>query len=94
MTRRQLSMLLAGAPFLAASRAFAVPQAPGAVREEASEHPRIANAIRELKDAIDYMEHAPHDFGGHKEAALRASREAIVQLRKALAYRARAEGRH
>jgi hypothetical protein len=34
------------------------------VRAEAAEHPRIAKAINELEDAINYMEHAPHDFGG------------------------------
>jgi hypothetical protein len=34
------------------------------------------------------MEAAPHDFGGHKAAAVRDSRAAITQLRLALAYRA------
>ena len=52
-------------------------------------HPRIAKAIHELEDAIAYMEVAPHDFGGHKVAAIRDSRVAIEQLRKAMAYRAR-----
>jgi hypothetical protein len=59
------------------------------VRTEAAEHPRIANAIREIESAIDYMEHAPHDFGGHKAAAIRASRDAVRELRAALAFRAR-----
>jgi len=35
------------------------------------------------------MEAAPHDFGGHKAAAIRASDEAIRQLELALQYRAR-----
>jgi hypothetical protein len=35
------------------------------------------------------MEAAPHDFGGHKVAAIRESRAAVVQLKLALAYRAR-----
>jgi hypothetical protein len=34
------------------------------------------------------MERAPHDFGGHKAAAIRDSRAALVELRAALAYRA------
>jgi len=59
------------------------------VRTEAANHPRIATAIRELEEAIRYMEAAPHDFGGHKAAAIRDSRVAVEQLRKALAYRAR-----
>jgi hypothetical protein len=59
------------------------------VRTEAANHPRIAAAIRELEAAIHYMEAAPHDFGGHKAAAIRDSRLAVEQLRKALAYRAR-----
>jgi hypothetical protein len=58
------------------------------VRSEAAEHPRIASAIRELEEAVRYMEAAPHDFGGHKAAAIRDSRAAITQLRLALAYRA------
>jgi hypothetical protein len=59
------------------------------VRTEAATHPRIAAAIRELEGAIGYMEAAPHDFGGHKAAAIRDSRAAVVQLKLALAYRAR-----
>jgi hypothetical protein len=35
------------------------------------------------------MEAAPHDFGGHKAAAIRDSRAAVIQLRAVLAYRAR-----
>jgi hypothetical protein len=50
-------------------------------------HPRIAKAIGSLKDAVDYMRAAPHDFGGHKEDAIRASEEAERQLRLALQYR-------
>jgi hypothetical protein len=62
---------------------------PHTAKAEAEAHPRIAVAIRELEDAIRYMEAAPHDFGGHKAAAIRDSRTAIVQLRLALAYRER-----
>ncbi len=61
------------------------------VRSEAANHPRIAAAIRELEEAVRYMEAAPHDFGGHKGAAIRDSRAAVVQLRAALAYRAKAD---
>ena len=57
-------------------------------RAERLLHPRIAKAIEALKDARAYMEAAPHDFGGHKAEAIRASDDAIKQLNLALAYRA------
>ena len=57
------------------------------VQAQSEFHPRIATAIRQLEDAIAYLELAPHDFGGHKDAAIRDSRAAIVQLRLALAFR-------
>jgi len=60
---------------------------------EMEHHPRIAKAIHELEDAIAYMEAAPHDFGGHKADAIRDSRAAVEQLRKAMAYRAREDRR-
>jgi hypothetical protein len=61
------------------------------MRAEAVEHPRIAAAIHELEGAITYMEQAPHDFGGHKLAAISASRAALQELRAALAFRARSD---
>jgi hypothetical protein len=65
---------------------YAAPPSNAAVAEEASEHPRISAAIQELESAIAYMEEAPHNFGGHKAAAIAASKKAVMQLRKALAY--------
>jgi len=52
-------------------------------------HPRLARAIEALRDARAYMQEAPHDFGGHKAAAIRACDDAIRQLNFALAYRPR-----
>ena len=62
-------------------------------QNERAMHPRIVAAIHELKEAVNYMEAAPHDFGGHKEAAIRASHAAIEQLNLALAYRAKEDRR-
>jgi hypothetical protein len=59
----------------------------GKKKEEAL-HPRIAKAIEALKDARAYMMEAPHDFGGHRAEAVKATDEAIKQLNQALAYRA------
>jgi len=58
-------------------------------QNERAMHPRIATAIAALRDAREYMQAAPHDFGGHKEAAIRATDEAIRQLNFALQYRER-----
>ena len=38
---------------------------------------------------IAYMEHAPHDFGGHKAEAIRSAQTAIRDLNEALRYRAK-----
>ena len=56
--------------------------------KEKALHPRIAKAIDALKDARAYMMEAPHDFGGHRADAVKATDEAIKQLNLALAYRA------
>jgi hypothetical protein len=58
-------------------------------QNERAMHPRIAKAIESLKDVRAYLAGAPHDFGGHKADAMRATDEAIRQLNYALAYRAR-----
>jgi len=57
-------------------------------QNERAMHPRIAAAIDALKDARAYMVEAPHDFGGHKDGAVRACDNAIRQLQLAMAYRA------
>jgi hypothetical protein len=54
---------------------------------ERAMHPRLASAIAALMDARAYLAEAPHDFGGHKVAAIRACDNAIRQLNLALAYR-------
>jgi hypothetical protein len=53
---------------------------------EKMEHPRIAIAIKDLQSAIDYMQKAPHDFGGHRVEAIEASKRAIEQLKLALQF--------
>jgi hypothetical protein len=67
--------------------AFTTPQ-QNAVTETA-EHPRIAKAITQMEDAIAYMEAAPHDFGGHKAAAIADTKAAVKSLKLAMAYRAK-----
>jgi hypothetical protein len=56
---------------------------------ERTTHPRLPMPSRPLlKDARACLEAAPHDFGGHKAKAIRASDETIKQLNLALQYRA------
>ncbi len=49
-------------------------------------HPEIREAIHSLERARDHLMHARHDFGGHREAAVRAIDAAIAQLNAALEY--------
>jgi len=52
----------------------------------AEPHPEIHDALNALRRAKDHMEHAAHDFGGHRVEALRATDEAIRQLEICLKY--------
>jgi hypothetical protein len=47
----------------------------------------LATRTCALQDAVAYRKAAPHDFGGHKTAAIRDSEQAIKQFREALKYR-------
>lgn len=49
-------------------------------------HPEIRQAIAALRRAREHMEHAAHDFGGHRVEAIRATDEAIRQLEICLKY--------
>ncbi len=63
--------------------------ASGLLAQRGEFHPRLAHAIEALRDARAYMQEAPHDFGGHRVEAIRATDEAIKQLEFARAYRPR-----
>jgi hypothetical protein len=54
--------------------------------ERAERHPEIRKAMRQLEAAKDSLQHAAHDFGGHREAAIKSIDEALNQLNQALAY--------
>jgi hypothetical protein len=51
-----------------------------------AKHPEIEDALRALHVAKDHLEHAAHDFGGHRVDAIRAIDEADKQLRICLQY--------
>jgi hypothetical protein len=52
----------------------------------AEQHPQIRDAIAALRNARAHLEHAAHDFGGHRVEAIKATDEAIHQLEICLKY--------
>jgi hypothetical protein len=69
----------------------AAPPSPGpkpapAATPAAEPHPEIRDAIASLRRAREHLQHAAHDFGGHRAEALRATDEAIHQLEICLKY--------
>jgi len=58
----------------------AAPQPNAAANPAAEPHPEIHDALNALRRAREHMDHAAHDFGGHRVDAIRATDEAIRQL--------------
>ena len=56
------------------------------VQAQRERHPRINSAIHALEDAREEMRAASHDYGGHRERALKACDAAIRELRECLRY--------
>lgn len=69
----------------ATAAANAQPATPAAATP-AEPHPQIKDALAALRHAKEHMEHAAHDFGGHRVEALKATDEAIRQLEICLKY--------
>jgi hypothetical protein len=64
--------------------ASALPATPAAAPAE--RHPEIREALEALRRAKAHMEHAAHDFGGHRVEAIEATDRAIKQLEICLKY--------
>lgn len=61
-----------------------------AARAEGRErHPSIRRAIEALRAARNDLEHADHDFGGHRVEAMQAIDRALEQLQVALRFDSR-----
>jgi hypothetical protein len=56
---------------------------PAAVPEP---HPEIREAIAALRNAKGHLEHAAHDFGGHRVEAIKAIDESLRQLQDCLKF--------
>lgn len=50
------------------------------VRHKGEPHPEIMSAIRALQAARDHLEHAAHDYHGHRVEAIGAIDAALKQL--------------
>ena len=73
------------APAAAAGPA-ATPQPAAAPAALPEPHPEIRAAIASLRRAKEHLEHAAHDFGGHRVEAIKATDEAIRQLQDCLKF--------
>lgn len=69
-----------------ATPAASAPPATPAAATPAEPHPQIREALGALRRAKEHMEHAAHDFGGHRVEALKATDEAIKQLELCLKF--------
>lgn len=56
------------------------------VRHKGEPHPEIRDAIRALQNARDHLDHAAHDFHGHRVDAIGAIDAALKQLRICMDY--------
>jgi uncharacterized protein YigA (DUF484 family) len=54
------------------------------MEKERERHPEIDAAITHLREAKRNLEHAAHDFGGHRVTALKHVDEALEECRLAL----------
>ena len=76
--------LLVLAPAAHAQQGGMAPQ--GAQAQKGERHPEIRRALHALERAKNDLEHAAHDFGGHRAQALQLVNQAIEQLHQALQF--------
>jgi hypothetical protein len=75
------------APNTASANAVPAPApAPEPANAVPADHPEIHDAINSLRHAREHLDHAAHDFGGHRVEAIRAIDEALHQLDVCLKY--------
>jgi hypothetical protein len=93
MTKKKILSLLTSAALVlalaipAAAKSGAPSPKPAAAAPAPPErHPHIQEALAALRASKQDLEHAAHDFGGHRVEAIRAIDEAIHQLEICLKY--------
>lgn len=62
------------------------PKAAPAATPAPEPHPEIRDAIESLRRAKEHLNHASHDYQGHREEAIRAIDNAIAQLQVCMRY--------
>ena len=70
----------------AAAVPAATPQPAAAPAALPEPHPEIREAIESLRRAKEHLEHAAHDFGGHRVEAIKAINESLRQLNDCLKF--------
>jgi len=89
--KKKLTIILSGVA-LAGTLAFALPSvfaessATPTPTPMAESRPAIHHAIDALEAAKTELQHADHDFGGHRAVALAECDKAIMQLKEALKF--------
>jgi hypothetical protein len=80
------AMALPAAAANGAPKPTPTPAAKPAPPAPPERHPKIREAIASLRASREDLEHAAHDFGGHRVDAMHAIDEAIKQLEICLKY--------
>jgi len=70
----------------AAAVPTATPQPAAAPAALPEPHPEIREAMASLRRAKEHLEHAAHDFGGHRVEAIKAIDESLHQLQDCLKF--------
>ena len=55
-------------------------------KRDPERHPHIRAALGDLRKAANQLEHADHDFGGHRAKALELVKQAEGELHEAMAW--------
>jgi hypothetical protein len=82
MRKRMLSLAVFSILMFGLSYPAIAPAAPASPEP----HPEIRAAINSLRHAKEHLEHAAHDFGGHRVEAIGAIDRALEQLEVCLKY--------
>jgi len=80
-----LSLLLLPAAFAVDQVAQTTATTP-AKPEKGERHPEMKRALHALERAKEDLEHAAHDFGGHRAKALQLTQQAIEEVKAGLAF--------
>jgi predicted S18 family serine protease len=54
--------------------------------EKMEQHPAIEAAVKHLREAKNALEHANHDFGGHRVKAIEHVNQALAECEQALSF--------